>query len=61
MKIENTNIFGPTFQKSLNLDSFYLYKTDFLVYLMYPTAPLSHEDTKMGFAHLSVKGQLTFV
>lgn len=36
MKTENTNIFGPTLQGSLNLDSFYLYKTDFLCILCIP-------------------------
>lgn len=69
------SIFEHTLQGSLNLDSFYFYKTDFSsldsVVLMYILrTPQKHyhaqfassrENPKVGFAHFSVEVQQTLV
>lgn len=69
------SIFEHTLQRSLNLDSFYFYKTDFssldsivLMYILHTPQNhsraqfvSSHENPKVGFAHFSVEVQQTLV
>lgn len=74
MKAENMNILEHTLQGSLNLESFYFYKTDFPKPKLCCSRVLrtpqrhsrsqfvsSHEDPKVGFSHFSVEVQMSFV